>query len=247
MSIVQLIIDNKQNLMYINFLYRFIATAKRQYHGSRGVVSQMVRNTNILQNIEQIAAKVVNRDAKCYADKILHGSRPKMADLPDGSSLVGNNFDVFECPTALPNSIQDSLNMLNGKYWGRIAKEGVTYHSLNYKRKGSSGSYFVRMNVNDQEKYGIAIVFVSDATESHVLLRLFEILPNMLFNDVEYINEDVSQFINDGILDHGFTHLKITNNYELIKCAYLSNRFIYVPINDSHGYATLELSSYQHD
>ena len=43
-----------------NFIFEgFIATMKRQYHGSRGIIPQMVRNIRKLQNVHNIAHKII--------------------------------------------------------------------------------------------------------------------------------------------------------------------------------------------
>lgn len=107
---------------------------KRQYHGSRGVVSQMVRNMSTLQNLKRHAQHFNRGKCKTYVSRMLHGTSPEMTALIDGTFVFGQvskeNLQV-ELPDAILRWIQNN----DIQYWSRMKAKSHIFHSL-YTTKG---------------------------------------------------------------------------------------------------------------
>ena len=73
-----------------NFVFEgFIASLKRQYHETRGIVGQMVSNIGLLQNLKGIGNQVEDPAYKLLANKIIDRPLPSKTPVADGVSLYG--------------------------------------------------------------------------------------------------------------------------------------------------------------
>lgn len=234
------------NRVIVNF-FSFIASLKRQYHGSRGIISQMVRNIAILQDLECVSSKISHPDCIRFANRVLHGSQPVATSIPDGIEMIGNSIAQPKHTIPIPMEIVQWFEQNNVKFWARMKKDNKTFHSLVYNRIGNSGSFFVEIKNRDEIWFGNILQFVSTRSTSYALVRLYQTLPNLLFHDIEFSNENIKILVEQNILGSGFIHLRLSNEIVLLKCKKIVRRIIFVPTGHNTGYASRELSSYQHD
>ncbi|XP_066935956.1 uncharacterized protein [Clytia hemisphaerica] len=227
-----------------NFVFEgFIATLKRQYHGSTGVVSQMVRNVVVLQDLERYAEAFRGGALFEYVKEILYGKQLKMNKLEDNTKVQGI-VDTLEHD--VPDDISSFCNTNGAQYWQRMEVNSRMFHSLAYKRKGQSASYLAIINSNGKKLFGKILVFLSVHSFGFAMVQLFEKTQNRLFDNA-YADENVAELVRENILGCGFIPLKLTKDIVLVRGAELSKRFLFVTNNEKTGFASEELYSYQHD
>jgi len=178
-----------------NFVFEgYIATFKRQYHGSRGIISQMVRNIIVLQNIDY-HTKSVNAtiEVSSYISHVLKGRSPFSTPVEDGSELIGG---VFVTQPVLQNIVvPDEVNRFcierNTRFSGRLKVNGFIFHSLQYKRKGQSAGFYAEININGTVEFVTILYFVAVDTRSFGVVKLFNKTNNNIFDECERFPSDL--------------------------------------------------------
>ena len=237
--------------MMSNFVFEgFIATIKRQFHGTRGIVPQMVRNIGVLQNTDAVSNKIggtphVQAVAKKLAQKMHYSER---LQIDEDSYLYGPTLEhmpIIE-GVIIPQDVQMSLvdeGILFGK---RLWKNSEVFHSLSYLRRKTSNSYMVSFSYQNKEKYGSVLFFTS---YGHVVVKLFQITGQKLYTE-DSLDATTNGFIQDEVLGSCFYHVAKTNEIVIISTQCLIHRMIFVPDspdNLNSGFLSHVLKSYQHD
>ena len=130
-----------------NFVFEgFIATIKRQYHGSRGYIQQMIRNIGKLQNVKLLKHYIPEgSQLQPIVKHLLREKTTSRKEVGSDMYLLGKIMD--EAPTVpnfqTPNEIQEYFESKNTIYASRLNSGNQVYHSLCYNRRGNSNSYMV--------------------------------------------------------------------------------------------------------
>ena len=87
-------------ILLSNFVFEgFIATFKRQYHGTRGIVSQMVPNIGLLQNVREVAHRIQDQQLRALAKEIVEGPTPSKTEMAHNVFFYGK---INESPPIVP-------------------------------------------------------------------------------------------------------------------------------------------------
>ena len=164
-----------------NFVFEgFIASLIRQYHGTRNIVSQMVTNIALLQNIEDIACKVDDDNFIILANNIAFGSRNRRRlRVTDELSFVG---DISHSIPAL-SDIPDFDRNVHDCYCERIWYKGNVYHSISYRYKRNSNSYTITFFHENQKRYGSVLYFVKNGERCTMVVKCLAETEQRLFDD----------------------------------------------------------------
>ena len=184
----------------------------------------MVRNVAILQDVDNVADKINHGEVSAYVNYLMHGSKPTMTPLPDGTTLIGRSISRPSYYIDIPSRVIQWFEQNSIEYWTRVKINNTVYHSLAYKRKRSSGSHFVKIKSGHHFVFGNVLHYISTCHASFALVRLYEILPNLLFHDIDFYDEQIEQLVENNIFGSGFTHLRLSKEvsiFESLKIVYL--------------------------
>ena len=230
-----------------NFVFEgFIASIKRQYHGSRGIIPQMVRNIGLLQNIGEICRKINNERIRRLSEEICHKKKPQETEIGDGVILIGklsnvrpviHNLDIPDIDYPADETL----------FCERVFFEGITYHSLAYRYRRSSNSYTVSFFVNEL-KFGEVVYYLMFGDVCYMLIKILEKTDDMLYSPdmASGLSDVIDAFIVSGKLGQFFIPVKESDEFEIVPVACIRNKMIYVP-SEEGGYLSIVLKSYQHD
>ena len=125
---------------------------------------------------------------------------------------------------------------------------GRVFHSMAYKCKGKSASYFVRF-VTSVGRLGYAriLLFVSIRGNGFAVVQLFRPKFSGLFENVTSYPTALVEQLSRSYLGNGFVHLEQTEEVSVLPTGFIKNRIIFIPNNGLTSYASNELNSYQHD
>ena len=128
---------------------------------------------------------------------------------------------------------------------------GVVYHSLSYKRRGKSCSYFVEYVTDSDDtitRFGIILCFAIIENEVFCLIQRFLQTNLNLYDGIRNLMSDKLQnYVDNQKLGKHFIHVTKIFEFDIINASSLVRRVIFVPSDDNSGFLSRELFSYQHD
>ena len=238
-----------------NFVFEgFIATLKRQFHGTRGLIPQMVKNIGVLQS-SQIVGRIIRGQPRIenVVYCLLRENKAEEKEIADSIFLLGKCFENQPNITGvnIPPDIKSFLaEQENLKYCQRIKKNGEVFHSLSYARRKNSNSYMISFQAsNDAIGYGSVLFYTNSG---HAAVKLLYKTNEKLFTEdlTDYVDEVIGDFIINTSLGKHFCHVHESDDVLLITIDSILDRIILVPTqpgNQSSGYISEILKSYQHD
>ena len=147
-------------LLLSNFIFEgFIASLKRQYHGTRGIVQQMVRNIGLVQNLSEMKQAISNDSVRNLAENISKKNFPNCFDIDDNTFMFGTI--QFTQPMQDKVDLPDQFKTGNVRYSQSLRYKNNTYHSFCYhfKRKSNSYTIYYRNPLGVDFLYGIIMFF----------------------------------------------------------------------------------------
>ena len=132
-----------------------ISHLKRQFHGTRGIVAQIVRNLLLAQNCgsfikektrePQAVKLLIEENIMAKKDKELHTLGASYFLLPPLTSNPELPMGVMHCLDLKGQQVHQAERML---------KDGQIFHTLAYKRRGKSCRYIVEFRQRGNTQYG---------------------------------------------------------------------------------------------
>jgi len=181
-------------ILLSNFVFEgFIASLIRQYHGTRNIVSQMVNNIALLQNIGSITGKVDDDGFKLLADNIAFGSRNRRKlKISDELYLCG---EISHSSPILPGTPRFDQND-QASYCERIWYKGNIYHSIAYRYKRNSNSYTVSFLHENQKIFGSVLYFVKNGERCTMVVKCLSETDERLFDEdmIGCLHQDVDEY-----------------------------------------------------
>ncbi|XP_066936442.1 uncharacterized protein [Clytia hemisphaerica] len=231
-----------------NFVFEgFIATLLRQYHGSRGIVPQMIKNIGYLQNIDAMHKSISQESTRELASDIIKKRYPNRTNIDNNTFMFGTISDTQPIEAVqLPN------RFFNGgvRFSQRLWYKGNTYHSLSYKLKRNSNSYSVAYRKFDNTSgYGHVLFYLHCSGGCYMVIKEMKQYGSNLYSLEHYsgcLGPRTDEFILNGYLGRGFVQLDETEQYSVFPINCLIGRVLLIPINGKF-YGSNVLNSYQHD
>ena len=232
-----------------NFVFEgFIATMKRQYHGSRGIINQMLRNVDRLQNISTVISQMeAPADITAFVRKLTNQQCRSKVIVANGCVVGTKIICMPELAVPLPIRLK---TFLQGKEFYARAEVGFSlYHSLSYKRKGMSNSYSIAFWNDGRMEYGDVLFFVLDDGNCFGVVNCYEITGDTMYGEDNLgFDDGLDGIINSGTLGCMFVHVRKSDRLQIVGLENFVSKIIYVPDHeDDSGNISLVLSSYQHD
>ena len=233
-------------ILLSNFVFKgFIGSMKRQGHGSKNIVHQMVNNISILQNVSNIVNHVEDTSIRDFAKLVAFGKKSVKREISPGLFVYGSLMNSQPKIPRTPQFEEDDSSF----YCDRIWYKGNVYHSLAYRYRRESNSFTVTFNNGRAKQYGKIIFFVKRADTCVMMIKLMQRTPVKLYN-AEFegiLNADVDQFIRNSELGSGFVNLIESDNYLEVPVFDLIGRMFLVSDENGGWWASNILNSYQHD
>jgi len=239
-------------ILHSNFVFEgFIGTLKKQFHGTRGIIRQMIDNIYFVQNSHLLVQKFTCPPTmKEYLNTLLDKTAKRMKTHVDNNiTIIGklsNDLPLFD-DFDMPVDLIEYLTQLNGVYAARVSVRHVLYHSLFYKLRKSSNSYSVSYDESGEEKYGDCLFFVKVEEQCIALINSYTIMESPLFIADTVDDDIINSFVESGVMGKNFRYVCKSNSIVQVPVQHFKSRIIYVPVDDSNGYVSRVLSSYQHD
>ena len=132
-----------------------ISHLKRQFHGTRGIVAQIVRNLLLAQNSGAFIKEKTQepQEVKMFIEENIMGKKDKDLHALGASCFL---LPPLKCNPELPVGVMHCLDLEGQQVHQaeRMLKDGQIFHSLAYKRRGKSCSYIVEFRQCDNTQYG---------------------------------------------------------------------------------------------
>lgn len=239
-------------ILHSSFVFEaMISHLKRQFHGTRGIVAQIVRNLLIAQNSGSFIKENTRepQEISTFVDESIMGKRDKSLH-----KVEENCFFIlpFKKNPDLPRSIVTGLNLEDQDVHQaeRMLKNDQIFHSVAYKRKGKSCSYIVKFQEGDEDEFGIVQYYLFVRNTGFAVIWKFEKKGNICsFGLEEQDDTMVKSFIDKNILGKQFQAVKETSSCTYVPCCDIVCRCVFVPSASDgvSGYVSPVLRHYQHD
>ena len=235
-----------------NFVFEgFIATIKRQFHGSRGIITQMVKNIGLLQNSRNLAKKIGGPPSvELMTKKLLRDVGPEKTKVDEHTYLYGRSISSQPVigEVNIPHHITAMFSSQEVSYSERLSKNGNIYHSLAYKKRKSSSSYLISYYHDGRRLFGKVLFFANTSQDCYVILQSMKQTGQNLFDGMEgAIDDVVDDFISNCQLGKCFYYVEESDEVLVISHRCVLSRVVLVPVDEQSGYVSLVLNSYQHD
>ena len=153
----------------------FISQLKKHFHGTRGVIKQMVDFVAVSRNSERFLRQKSKED-------------PAIADLVsdflgDTKNLIKVGDNMFLYSPLTERGLQQYQELIRGEFGEdsanisisfRLKKGQVVYHSELYSRKGGSCSYLVQYNTDcGTSSYGKIHCFILKHNQAFCIIRQY--------------------------------------------------------------------------
>ena len=236
-----------------------IALLKKKFHGTRGIISQMIRNMatsqtyqseilrnvtdppqakNFCKNVLQLNEKNVMMSETIYFYKPLQKTVPLVQNLDsDTLNLICDNEEVL--------------------FSSRITKEGEVFHSESYSYRRSSCSFFVSFFYTQEERtvnYGKIQCFLKNSRGLFAIIKVAKNLQKNICQTDELPNPEdpvMRQFHTEGLLGSHFVAIGDCEIFKIISCDNILSRVVFFPLEDADpevkGFVSTVLKTYQHN
>lgn len=240
-------------ILHSGFVFEaMISHLKRQFHGTRGIIAQIVRNLLFAQNSGSLIKRETKeqQEVKSFIEDHVITKKNKSLHQVEGNC----HFVLpFTSHPELPESVIQQLD-LDGQevhQANRMMIDNQMFHSLSYSRKGDSCSFIVQYNDGSNSKFGLVKYYLLARDTGFVVLYVYEKHGNIcLFGLDEEPNDVVVKAFNDnGILGMHFTAVKETRTIQCVSWRNIVCRCIFVQSEEDgiSGYVCPVLKHYQHD
>lgn len=231
-----------------------ISHLKRQFHGTRGITAQIIRNLLTAQNSGWLIKRATREpeEIRTLIDKDLVMKKEKNLHQVEENCFF---FLPLVKTSALPQHIAQQLPVnLQGSqevhHAARIMKDDQVFHSLAYTRKGKSCSYIVQFKEGASYEYGIVQYYLLVGTSGFAVICPYEKLGNICsFGLQEPVDLMIRSFVDNSILGKHFQAVRVTNSTSLVDCCNIVCRCIFVSSEEDgvSDYVSHVLKHYQHD
>ena len=205
----------------------FITVLKRLFHGTRGMITQMLTNIARAQNgrfeTSRLASVSGSEKAKSFCNDVLSKNKPQYEGITEGIT-EGISFVCLK--RSPPDAVKGLLTGIgiavgNYSYATRMVKEGQMYHSEAYVRRQSSCSYLVILESRNKEvEFGAVNCFL--CCEERVPFCLIQVYRNLNMNICIGLSRPsdvvVRDFVEANLLGMHFLAVEITDEYTLVNC-----------------------------
>ena len=239
-------------ILHSSFVFEaMISHFKRQFHGTRGIVGQIVKNLLLSQNSNSLIKNATQepKEIKAFIEDDIVEKKDKTLHK------AGENYFFilpFEKSPDIPNRVVQCLNLEDQQVYqaNRMLKDDQVYHSLAYKRKGNSCSYIVQFREGVNDEFGLVRYYLFVRNTGFALISKFERKGNICSFELEDQDDMlVKSFIEQNILGQHFQAVRETSSDICIPCCDIVCRCVFVPSTTAglSGYVSPVLRHYQHD
>ena len=241
-------------ILHSSFVFEaMISHVKRQFHGTRGIVGQIVRNLLLAQNSGSLVKKETKepQEVRSFIEETITAKKDKnLHEIGENCFLVL----PFTNNPQLPNSLVQYLNLREGSHQvhqtNRMYKDDQVFHSLAYRRRGQGCSYIVQFQEHGSNEFGIVKHYLLVKNEGFAVICKFQKKGNICSFDLEE-QEDlmIKSFIDKGILGMHFQAVEETSSDTCVPCSHILCRCAFVPSGSTgvSGFVSPVLRTYQHD
>lgn len=239
-------------ILHSSFVFEaMISHLKRQFHGTRGIVAQIVRNLLFAQNSGSFIKKETKEPNKVKSfieDNIMEKKDKGLHKVGETCSFIR----PFKNNPNLPDEVVHCLALEGQQVHQaeRMLKDDQVFHSLAYKRRGESCSYIVQFKENDNIEFGTVQYYLLARNTGFAVISKFLKKGNICsFGLEEQADTMIKLFIDRGILGNHFHAVMETPLVSCIDCDNILRRCIFVPSEEDEvcGYVSPVLRHYQHD
>ena len=238
-------------ILHSGFVFEaMISHLKRQFHGTRGLVAQIVRNTMMTQNSGSFIKEntIEPLIISTFVNENIIGKRDKGLLKVENYSFI---FPLKKNPD-LSRHLVRCLNLEDQEVYQaqRMLKDDEIFHSVAYKRRGKSCSYIVKFQESNEDEFGIIEYYLLVRNTGFAVIRKFEKKGSICsFGLEEQDDEMVKSFIDSHILGKQFQAVKEVGLCSYVPCCNIICRCVFVPSPSDgvSGYVSPVLRHYQHD
>lgn len=239
-------------ILHSSFVFEaMISHLKRQFHGTRGIVAQIVKNLLLAQNSGFIIAKETKEppEVRSFIDEHIMPKENKSVHKIGEKSYL---FLPLKNSPKLSNSVVRCLDLEEQQVHqaSRLFQDGQVFHSLAYKRKGKSCSYIIQFQEDGKDEFGIVQYFLLARNNGFAVIQKFEKKGSICSSELEEQDDPmVKSFIEKDILGKHFQAVKEGSSDICIPCCDIVCRCVFVSSESAgiSGYVSPVLKYYQHD
>lgn len=175
-------------ILHSSFVFEaMISHLKRQFHGTRAIVDQIIRNLLLAQNSGSLISKETKepQEVRSFIEDNIMVKKDKSLHQ------VGENcFFIlpFSSSLELPNCVLQCLSLQGDQQVhqaARMFKDNQVFHSLAYKRRGESCSYIVQFREGCSEEFGIVQYYLFANNMGFAVIRKYQKKGNICSLDLE--------------------------------------------------------------
>lgn len=235
-----------------------ISVLKRKFHGTRGIIPQMLRNLAMSQGYQSAVLNNVHDPPQA------HSFCREVFQLDDKKVEVSPNTCFYK---PLKKEVPDTIKGLNLEALGmnpdheeiefssRMEKDREVFHSEDYSYRRSSCSFFVSFRDNHGEiEYGRVQCFFKSPGGCFAVVKMVHNLRKNVCRTVELTNPEdlvLHQFQQSHLLGSHFTAVGEERNCLSIACEDIVSRVVFFPFEDTDfnvkGYVSPVLKTCQHN
>lgn len=165
-------------ILHSSFVFEaMINHLKRQFHGTRGIVGQIVRNLLLAQNSGSLVKKETKepQEVRPFIEETITAKKDKnLHEIGENCLLVL----PFTNNPQFPNSLVQHLNLHEGSHQvhkaNRMYKDDQFFHSLACRRRGQSCSYIVQFQEHGSNEFGIVKHYLLVKNEGFAVICKFQ-------------------------------------------------------------------------
>ena len=240
-------------ILHSSFVFEaMISHLKRQFHGTRGIIAQIIRNLLFAQNSGSLIKRetMEPEEVKSFMEDRITTKKDKNRHHVEGHCYF---MLPFTSNPELPETVIQQLDLQGQEVHlaNRMVIDSQMYHSLAYSRKGGSCSFIVQFSHGSEQQYGKVKYYLLARDTGFVVLCKYEKLGNICsFGlDEEPDDEMVKAFNENGILGTHFQAVKETRTVQCVSWRNIVCRCVFVQSEEDgiSGYVCPVLKHYQHD
>lgn len=240
-------------ILHSSFVFEaMISHLKRQFHGTRGIIAQIVRNLLFAQNSGSLIKRetMKHQEVKSFIEEHVVTKKNKSCHQVEGHCYF---MLPFTKNPELPETVIQQLDLQGQEVHqaNRIIIDNQMYHSLAYSRKGDSCSFIVQYNDGSNSEFGLVKYYLLARDTGFVVLNKYEKHGNICAFGVDEEPSDVivKAFNDNGILGMHFNAVKETMAIQCVSWRDIVCRCVFVQSDEDgiSGYVCPVLKHYQHD
>ena len=247
------VLEHGPLILHSSFVFEaMISHLKGQFHGTRGIVVQIIKNLLLAQNSGSLIKKETQEpeEVKAFIEENIMSKKDKTLHK------AGENYFFFILPFKknpdIPDRVVQCLNLEDPHVYqaDRMLKDDQIFHSSAYKRKGNSCSYIVQFREGVSDEFGLVQYYLLARNTGFAVISKYEKKGNICSFELEDQDDEMMKsFIEKDILGQHFQAVKVTSSEACIPCRDIVCRCVFVPSASAgvSGYVSPVLKHYQHD